>query len=113
MRGKMPNVTWGTVGLAQTDQFAYHRLAGGAGALYNPRVTAHWCSWLTRCPLKAEITGSSPVCAANSSLEFHAHIPGLTNAISYGFVWIAENKILPYQQTVRDEKPDHDTIIGG
>ena len=24
---------------------------------------AHWCSWLTRCPLKAEITGSSPVCA--------------------------------------------------
>ncbi len=64
MRGKMPNVTWGTVGLAQTDQFAYHRLAGGAGALYNPRVTAHWCSWLTRCPLKAEITGSSPVCAA-------------------------------------------------
>ena len=26
---------------------------------------AHWCSRLTRCPLKAEITGSSPVCAAN------------------------------------------------
>src|ERR1044072_7453654 len=25
---------------------------------------AHWCSRLTRCPLKAETTGSSPVCAA-------------------------------------------------
>src|SRR5437660_9392063 len=34
---------------------------------YNPKVAAHWCSWLTRCPLKAEITGSSPVCAANFS----------------------------------------------
>src|SRR5438552_3475087 len=36
-------------------------------AAYNQArsFTAHWCSWLTRCPLKAEITGSSPVCAAN------------------------------------------------
>lgn len=35
--------------------------------IYNPKVptVAHWCSWLTRCPLKAEITGSSPVCATN------------------------------------------------
>src|SRR5260370_26081357 len=29
---------------------------------------AHWCSWLTRCPLKAEITGSSPVCATKSQV---------------------------------------------
>ena len=28
---------------------------------------AHWCSWLTRCPLKAEITGSSPVCATKKT----------------------------------------------
>src|ERR1043165_10181100 len=41
------------------------KLAGARRALYNPKATAHWCSWLTRCPLKAEITGSSPVCAAN------------------------------------------------
>ena len=34
---------------------------------------AHWCSWLTRCPLKAEITGSSPVCATKS----HQHASGV------------------------------------
>jgi hypothetical protein len=27
---------------------------------------AHWCSRLTRCPLKAETTGSSPVCATSN-----------------------------------------------
>ena len=32
-------------------------------------VTAHWCSWLTRCPLKAEITGSSPVCATKNPVS--------------------------------------------
>src|SRR5204863_5867030 len=47
--------------------------------LYNPKSqprAAHWCSWLTRCPLKAEITGSSPVCATNSfiNLQFAAYI---------------------------------------
>src|SRR3954465_5724068 len=44
------------------------QLADMLRRFYNPRgqPTAHWCSWLTRCPLKAEITGSSPVCAANS-----------------------------------------------
>lgn len=33
---------------------------------------AHWCSWLTRCPLKAEITGSSPIRDANI-LNSHNH----------------------------------------
>ena len=42
------------------------KLAGARRALYNPNFAAHWCSWLTRCPLKAEITGSSPVCAARN-----------------------------------------------
>ena len=42
-------------------------LARGRRGLYNPNFAAHWCSWLTRCPLKAEITGSSPVCAANKN----------------------------------------------
>src|SRR2546421_5898921 len=41
------------------------KLAWSISAFYNPKVAAHWCSWLTRCPLKAEITGSSPVCATN------------------------------------------------
>ena len=42
------------------DSLPFTRLAR-----YNPvlPIAAHWCSWLTRCPLKAEITGSSPVCA--------------------------------------------------
>ena len=35
--------------------------------IINCRSTAHWCSWLTRCPLKAEITGSSPVCATKQT----------------------------------------------
>ena len=37
----------------------------GSILIINSRSAAHWCSWLTRCPLKAEITGSSPVCAAS------------------------------------------------
>ena len=41
------------------------------GGLYNRNFAAHWCSWLTRCPLKAEITGSSPVCAAKSAHGFY------------------------------------------
>ena len=45
------------------------RLPRLLGGLYNPNFTAHWCSWLTRCPLKAEITGSSPVCATNKISE--------------------------------------------
>src|ERR1041385_1457701 len=48
------------------QQLVLHRLrATLPGSIIHP--TAHWCSRLTRCPLKAEITGSSPVCAANSS----------------------------------------------
>ena len=43
---------------------------------YNSLAKAHWCSWLTRCPLKAEITGSSPVCATNN-LSMPRFIPGL------------------------------------
>ncbi|SRR6266404_6631465 len=46
--------------------------------IYNPKSNvAHWCSWLTRCPLKAEITGSSPVCATNSSPRPADHICNL------------------------------------
>lgn len=53
-----------------------HGLAAGSlrtrrGGTYNPDPldVAHWCSRLTRCPLKAETTGSSPVCATNNINE--------------------------------------------
>src|SRR5262245_41968938 len=45
------------------------KLARATRGLYNRNFAAHLCSWLTRCPLKAEITGSSPVCAANKSVS--------------------------------------------
>src|ERR1043165_4053131 len=59
MLRKRAKVAWRTSDLAKTRE-----LARGSHGLYNPNFAAHWCSWLTRCPLKAEITGSSPVCAA-------------------------------------------------
>src|SRR5882724_3355285 len=39
----------------------------GPTSIIPKSFVAHWCSWLTRCPLKAEITGSSPVCATKFS----------------------------------------------
>lgn len=48
----------------EENRAARRGLAAATSPFYNLNFAAHWCSWLTRCPLKAEITGSSPVCAA-------------------------------------------------
>src|SRR5258708_22357494 len=56
--------SWARLVRKQGDEFQSN-LRASASDIYNPQspTVAHWCSWLTRCPLKAEITGSSPVCA--------------------------------------------------
>src|SRR5882724_5052098 len=51
----------------------------GPTSIIPKSFVAHWCSWLTRCPLKAEITGSSPVCATKSHKRGHHH-SGLPNS---------------------------------
>src|SRR6185503_4369644 len=43
-----------------------------------PLHPAHWCSRLTRCPLKAETTGSSPVCATTITKVARINFSGLS-----------------------------------
>jgi hypothetical protein len=51
------------------------------GTYNSTPLGAHWCSRLTRCPLKAETTGSSPVCATNFLLVFHVYPVRLTDVM--------------------------------
>src|SRR2546429_10000787 len=95
-----------------------------ANELYNPqsRFAAHWCSWLTRCPLKAEITGSSPVCAANFSRSEQRQMTRVRNTLLLsgllGFLvlsFVGRHAVIPLLANAQspDTKVSYAPITGG